>query len=128
MALQTSSSRGGCRKGDKTKDTFKQDPLCKETEMTRKSWLDDDMQSSMIDDYAKKLGTFASAIADGLIEANELAAQEKRVVDIMKRVEPKLDDALHDEVTKLLCELSAFNTMQTLHEISAARPKTRFRG
>jgi hypothetical protein len=96
--------------------------------MSRKSWLDDDAQSTMIDDYAKKLGTFVSAIADGRIDDQELSAQEKRVVEIMKKVEPKLDDALHGDVTKLLCELSAYNTMQTLHEMVALRPKTKFRG
>lgn len=96
--------------------------------MTKKSWLDDDMQTTMIDDYAKKLGTFVSAMSDGHIDEKELAAQEKRVIEIMKKVEPKLDDALHGDVTKLLCELSAFNTMQTLHEMSLARPKTKFRG
>ena len=96
--------------------------------MTRKSWLDDDMQSTMIDDYSKKLGTFVNAISDGHIDEKELVEQEKRVVEIMKKVEPKLDDALHSDLTKLLCELSAYNTMQTLHEMSLIRPKTKFRG
>ena len=96
--------------------------------MSRKSWLDDDMQSTMIDDYTRQLGSFVNAIADGRIDDRELAAQEKRVVEIIKRVEPKLDDALHGEVTKLLCELSAYSTMQTLHGMSQGRPKTKFRG
>jgi len=96
--------------------------------MSRKSWLDDDMQSSMIDDYTRQLGSFVNALADGHIDDKELVAQEKRVVEIIKKVEPKLDDALHGEVTKLLCELSAYNTMQTLHNLSQERPKTKFRG
>ena len=96
--------------------------------MSRKSWLDDDMQSTMIDDYTRQLGSFVNAIADGRIDDKELAVQEKRVIDIIKQVEPQLDDALHGEVTKLLCELSAYNTMQTLHGLSQERPKTKFRG
>ncbi len=96
--------------------------------MSRKSWLDDDMQSTMIDGYTRQLSSFVNALADGHIDDKELAAQEKRVVDIIKKVEPKLDDALHDDVTKLLCELSAYNTMQTLHGLTQERPKTKFRG
>ena len=46
----------------------------------------------------------------------------------MKSVEPKLDDALHEEVTQLLCELSAYNIMQTLHKLMESAPKTKFRG
>ena len=96
--------------------------------MSRKSWLDDDMQSTLIDDYSRQLGSFVDAIADGRIDEREMAAQEKRVVDLIKKIEPKLDDALHGEVTKLLCELSAYSTMQTLHGLSQDRPKTKFRG
>jgi hypothetical protein len=96
--------------------------------MSRKSWLDEDMQTTMIDDYSRNLETFVNAIADGRIDDKELAAQEKRVVDLMKKIEPKLDDALHGEVTKLLGEISAFSTMQTLHGLWQERPKTTFRG
>ena len=46
----------------------------------------------------------------------------------MKKVEPKLDDDLHEEVTELLCELTAYNIMHTVSEIAEARPKTKFRG
>jgi hypothetical protein len=96
--------------------------------MSRKSWLDDEMQTTLIDDYSRNLESFINAIADGRIDDRELASQEKRVVDLMKSIEPKLDDALHGEMTKLLGELSAYNTMQTLHGLSQERPKTKFRG
>jgi hypothetical protein len=98
--------------------------------MSRKSWLDDDMQSTKIEDYTRQLGTFVDALADGHIDDKELASQEKRVVALMKKVEPKLDDALHGDMTQLLCELAAYSTMQTLHGLSQGRrrPKTKFRG
>ena len=47
---------------------------------------------------------------------------------LMKEVEPELDDALHAKVTRLLCELTAYNVMQTLHSLQSARPKSTFRG
>ena len=42
--------------------------------------------------------------------------------------EPTLNDTQHAQVTKLLCELTAYNVMQTLNSLQSARPKTTFRG
>lgn len=96
--------------------------------MKRMSWLDDNAQTTVIDDRAKNMETFVNAMADGRIDDQELASQEKRLVELMKKVEPTLDDAAHEQVTQLLCEMSAFSTMQTLHAIWESRPKTTFRG
>ncbi len=96
--------------------------------MARLNWLDDQGTSTLIDNYAQKLGSFVEAIADGRIDAKELSAQEGRLVELMKKVEPRLDDALHADVTQLLCELSAFNVMQMLHEMASSRPHARFVG
>ena len=46
----------------------------------------------------------------------------------MKTVEPELNDKLHEQVTHLLCELSAYNIMHTLHKLMENQPKTKFRG
>jgi hypothetical protein len=35
----------------------------------------------------------------------------------MKRLEPKLDDELHAQVTSVLVELTAYNVMRLLHEL-----------
>jgi len=94
----------------------------------KQSWLDDKAETSLIDSYVQKLGTFVDAIADGRIDDTELAAQEKRLTTLMKEVEPSLNDAQHAQVTKLLGELSAYNIMQTLNSLQSARPKTTFRG
>ena len=94
----------------------------------RTDWLDASTKTPMIGQYAERLGTFLEAMADGRVDAEELAAQEARVVDLMKTVEPKLDDDIHEEVTHLLCELSAYNIMHTLHQLMEKAPKTRFRG
>jgi hypothetical protein len=94
----------------------------------RQSWLDDKSQTTLIDDYTQKLSTFMEALADGIVDDSELTAQEQRLVTLMKEVEPSLDDALHDKVTRLLCELTAFNVIQTLHSLQSGRPKTQFQG
>src|SRR4029453_13047876 len=100
-----------------------------ETQMaTKQSWLDDKAQTPQIDSYVQKLGTFVDAMADGRIDDKELTAQEQRLVTLMKEVEPALSEAQHAQVTKLLCELTAYNVMQTLNSLQSTRPKTKFRG
>ena len=69
----------------------------------------------MIGQYVERLGSFLDAMADGKIDSSELKAQEARVAALMKSIEPKLDDELHEQVTHLLCELSAYNIMHTIH-------------
>lgn len=90
----------------------------------RQSWLDDATQTPLIDEYTQKLTTFIQAMADGKIDANELTEQERRLVELMKQIEPRLDDAMHAQITQLLCELTAYNVMQALFSLQDARPKT----
>src|SRR5262249_52756857 len=94
----------------------------------RTRWLDEKANAQQIHTYAQRLWTFLDAIADGKIEKKELKDQEARVVALMKKIEPELDDALHDEVTQLLCELTAYNIMHTVHDLASSRPVTKFRG
>jgi len=91
-------------------------------------WLDESTDAPLIHQYAEKMTTFADAMADGKIDKHELKAQEERVVALMKSVEPQLDPKLHDEVTRLICELTAYNVMHTIHGLIDAAPKTRFQG
>lgn len=89
----------------------------------RLNWLDDKAESTLIDDYARKLTTFLDVMADGRVDDSELAAQESRVVTLMKEIEPLLNDEQHDKVTRLLCELSAYNVMETLRGLQQVRVK-----
>src|SRR5262245_4346294 len=95
---------------------------------TRTDWLDAHTDMPLVHDHAKRLESFLAAMADGKIEERELKEQESRVVALMKKVEPELDDDQHEAITNLLCELSAYNIMHTVFEIAQARPKTTFRG
>ena len=94
----------------------------------RKSWFDVKTNKPLIDEYAQGLESFVTTMADGKVEPKELSAQEKRVVKLMKEVEPLLDNAVHEKVTRLLCELTAYDIMQMLFAMDAARPKTKFQG
>ena len=53
--------------------------------------------------------------------------QEARLVELMREAEEHLDDAAHAKVTRLMCELTAFNIMQFVYEMQMSRA-TAFRG
>ena len=83
----------------------------------RTPWLDEKGETVLIDDYARKLGSVLDALADGRIDKHELDDAEKRLVALLKEVEPELDEKIHEKVTQLLVEVSAYSVMQTLAEI-----------
>lgn len=90
-------------------------------------WFDGSAKP-LIAEYAQRTQSFIDAIADGQITDHELKNQENRLIASMKAVEPMLDGALHDKVTKLLCEMAAYDFMQAMQSVQASRPATEFRG
>jgi hypothetical protein len=94
--------------------------------MARTSWFDEKAEYPIIQEEVKKLQLFTDAMADGVVEQKELAAQEQRLVAAMQRLEPELNDELHGKVTTVLIELSAYNIMRLLHELHAERARMAF--
>ncbi len=94
----------------------------------RTSWLDADTNTPLIARYAHRLESYLGAVADGRVDDDELAAQEARLVALMKEIEPQLDDALHAKITELLCEQTAYDIMQMIHSIGATRGTVAFQG
>lgn len=95
--------------------------------MTRTPWFDDNTKLPLLDQKVQELQTFTQALADGKVDADELAAQQQRLVAAMRAVEGQLDDALHAKVTTLLLELSAYDIMHTLHALQVERLRQHFR-
>ena len=91
-------------------------------------WFDESSDVPMLAEYARKLDSFLDAVADGKVEAGELAEQEKRVVTLMREIEPMLSAEAHEKVTQLLCEVTAYDLMQALHMAGKSRPMSKFRG
>ena len=69
-------------------------------------WFDDTSEAPLLAEYARKLDSFCDAVADGRVTTAELEAQEKRLVGIMKELEPLLSPEAHEKVTHLLCEIT----------------------
>jgi hypothetical protein len=94
----------------------------------RSSWFDEATHAPLIEKAACQLESFVQTMADGRVDADEIKAQETRVVALMTEIEPLLDDALHEKVTRLLCELTAYDLMRMIHTMQQARVKTVFQG
>jgi len=96
--------------------------------MARVTWLDENTDTPQIDKLARQLTSFLEAVADGHIDESELKAQEQRVVNLMREIEPLLNDELHAKITSLLCELTAYDIMEIMHCMSQARIRQAFKG
>ena len=92
------------------------------------SWFDESTQTPLIAEKAKQLESFVSTFADGVVEPSEIKAQEARVYNLMKEIEPQLDEKLHAQVTELLCELTAYDFMQFVSALQESKPQTKFQG
>ena len=93
--------------------------------MARTSWFDDS-DLPIIEEQVEKLESFTQAMADGVVDTEELERQQQSLVAAMKAVEAGLDDEQHSKVTRLLVELSAYNVMRLLHELQASRLQKTF--
>ena len=91
--------------------------------MARTSWLDDKAEHPLIQERVQQLDTFTSALADGVVTAQELSSQEQRLIAAMKNVESELPDAVHGKMTTVLVEMTAYNVMRLLHELQAGRAR-----
>ena len=91
--------------------------------MARTSWFDEEAGHEAIQDRVRKLESFTSALADGVITAQELDGQEKRLVAALKAAEALLNDDQHAKLTTVLVELTAYNIMRLLHELQAERAR-----
>jgi hypothetical protein len=88
--------------------------------MARASWLDDDHHPDL-DTHVGKLEHFTASLADGVIDAKELATQEDHLTKAMRAVEGSLTDDQHAKVTRLLAELTAYSVMRTMYEMAQAK-------
>lgn len=94
--------------------------------MAQTSWFDERAEHPTLHERVEKLESFTAAMADGVVDNKELDGQEKRLAAAMKRLEPMLSDELHELVTSVLIELTAYNVMRLLHELQTERARVVF--
>lgn len=59
----------------------------------------------------ERLESWQRAIEDGIIEPHEVAEQKERLVKLLRELEPMLDDAQHEKVTRVLEEWAVLQAM-----------------
>jgi hypothetical protein len=94
----------------------------------RTPWFDAATHKPLINEYAQRLQSFTETMADGQVDRNELKAQENRLIASMQDVEPMLSGEVHEKVTRLMCELAAYDMMQSLRMLQESRQPTVFKG
>ena len=88
--------------------------------MARTSWFDSGSNQADFGQYIEQMETWQNALADGVLDAEELQQQAQRVADMLLRLEPKLSDELHEELTAVFRELAVLYGMQRLAELTMA--------
>lgn len=96
--------------------------------MARISWLDEKAEHPLIEERVQQLDSFTSALADGVVTAQELSRQEQRLIAAMRSVEGDLSDPVHSKMTTVLVEMTAYNVMRLLHELQAGRARVIVKG
>jgi hypothetical protein len=94
--------------------------------MANTSWFDERAEHPTLHERVEKLESFTAAMADGVVDKQELNGQEQRLIAAMKSLEPKLSPELHAQVTSVMIELTAYNVMRLLHELQAERARVVF--
>jgi hypothetical protein len=86
--------------------------------MVRSSWFDDKSNELKFFKYVEKMDSWQKALADGVVQPEELQQQMERVAEMLRALEPKLSDEVHEQLTNILYELAVFYGMQRVAELT----------
>jgi len=89
----------------------------KEATMARENWFDPESNELMFSKYMDQMESWQQALDDGVVEPEEVQQQAERVGDMLRALEPKLSDELHDELTSVFYELAVLYGMERLAEL-----------
>jgi hypothetical protein len=90
----------------------------KEAMMARTSWFDQQSNELKFSQYMEKMESWQRALADGVVKPEEVRQQAERVADMLRALEPKLSDELHQELTSAFYELAVLYGLQRLAEMA----------
>ena len=87
--------------------------------MSKSKWFDSQSNEPVFLKYMDRMENWHQALADGVVKREEVSRQAERVAGMLRALEPKLSDELHEEVTTILYELSVLYGMERLAELAA---------
>jgi Holliday junction resolvasome RuvABC endonuclease subunit len=79
--------------------------------MPRRAWFE--AHEKLPFESVARLESWQEAMADGVIEIEEVEQQKERLLGLLRELEPLLDDATHERVTRVLEEWTVLTAMQT---------------
>lgn len=82
--------------------------------MARKSWFDTESNDLEFAEYVEQMESWREALADGVVTPEEVSQQAERVAGLLRALEPKLSDELHQELTTIFRELAVLYGMERL--------------
>lgn len=86
--------------------------------MARKSWFDPESSELMFSKYMEQMESWQRALADGVVEPEEVQQQAERVAEMLRALEPKLSDELHEELTQIFYEWAVLQGMERLAQLT----------
>jgi hypothetical protein len=87
--------------------------------MAGKSWFDEETNEMMFSKYMEQMESWQAALADGVVEPEEVRQQAQRVAEMLRALEPKLSDELHEELTQIFYEWAVLLGMERLAQLTA---------
>ncbi len=92
--------------------------------MARIEWFSDEGDDLFFNRYVERMESWQQALADGVVTLEEIKAQAERVADLLRKVEPMLNDEQHEAVTELLLEMAVLNALQSAYLLQNATQPT----
>jgi hypothetical protein len=89
--------------------------------MPREDWFDGQTLALHRDDFLDENPDWQQYLADGVVLAHEILEQEAKITRMLRELEPKLSDGLHEEITRILLEYEVLVNMALLHVPSLAQ-------
>lgn len=86
--------------------------------MARASWFDERSNELSFSKYVEKMDSWQQALADGVVQPEELSRQQERVTDLLRKLEPTLSDEQHKALTEIFYELAVLYGMQRMIEFA----------
>jgi len=86
--------------------------------MSKEKWFDPESNELMFSKYMARMESWQQALADEVVEPQEVRQQAKRVANMLRALEPKLSDELHEELTSVFYEVAVLYGMERLADLS----------
>lgn len=90
--------------------------------MTRRPWFDPETGELVFPRDAEQRDSWRAAMAEGAVTPAALRAQQERVADLLRRVEPLVPDEAHAPLTEALAEVAVLYGLQSIHLVQQLRP------